>query len=133
MKGITTIHTDNVLKIPDRFMNMIQNSRDADRMVNDIYDFIDIGILLRVKEMPDGSSRRYMDQLCFFDRENGQNHTCLLVDEGQIQDIAIPDSIDRRMKRAGIMDPYTHTYVLTDYPKRVFGEADRKKRKETLL
>lgn len=133
VKGITTIHTDNVLKIPDRFMNMIQNSRDADRMVNDIYDFIDIGILLRVKEMPDGSSRRYMDQLCFFDREDGQNHTCLLVDEGQIQDIAIPDSIDRRMKRAGIMDPYTHTYVLTDYPKRVFGEADRKQRKETLL
>lgn len=133
VKGITTIHTDNVLKIPDRFMNMIQNSRDADRMVNDIYDFIDIGILLRVKEMPDGSSRRYMDQLCFFDREDGQNHTCLLVDEGQMQDIAIPDSIDRRMKRAGILDPYARTCVPTDDPKQVLDEADRKQRKETLL
>lgn len=123
VKGITTIHTDNVLKIPDRFMNMIQNSRDADRMVNDIYDFIDIGILLRIREMPDGGSRRYIDQMCFFDRENGQNHTYLLVDEGQIQDIAVPDSINRRMKRAGILDPYTHTYILTDHPKRVFGES----------
>lgn len=116
VKGITTIHTDNVLKIPDRFMNMIQNSRDADRMVNDIYDFIDIGILIRIKEMKDGSSKRYIDQMCFFDRENEQNRTYLLVDEGKMKDGKLPDSILRKMERAGILDPYGYTYTLKKYP-----------------
>ncbi len=122
VKGITTIHTDNVLKIPDRFMNMIQNSMDADRMINDIYDFIDVGILLRVKELPDGKSRRYIDQMCFFERENERNDTHLLVDGGIVQDVRIPDSIDKKMKRAGVLDPYAHMYALKSYPKKTLYE-----------
>lgn len=110
VKGITTIHTDHVLKIPDRFMNMIQDSMDADRMVNDIYDFIDIGILLRIKEMPDGSSRRYIDQLCAFDREQGENHAYLLVDEGRALDADIPACLKKKMERAGIKEPYRYDF-----------------------
>ncbi|MCI8635388.1 MAG: type II/IV secretion system ATPase subunit [Eubacterium sp.] len=110
VKGITTIHTDNVLKIPDRFMNMIQNSLDADRMVNDIYDFIDIGILLRIKEMADGKSRRYIDQMCFFDRENGQNRAYLIVSDGQALERALPDSIAKKMERAGVTEPYVFDF-----------------------
>lgn len=110
VKGITTIHTDNVLKIPDRFMNMIQNTMDADRMVNDIYDFIDVGILLRIKEMPDGKSRRYIDQLCFFYRENEKNHTSLFVDEGILQNVLFPDSVKKKMERAGILEPFCYDF-----------------------
>lgn len=119
VKGITTIHTDNVLKIPDRFLNMIQNDKDAVRMVNDIYDFIDIGILLRLKEMEDGSSRRYIDQMCFFDRENEQNRAYLIVEDGKQKDVALPDSVERKMKRAGVLDPYGYAYTMTKYPKRM--------------
>lgn len=111
VKGITTIHTDHVLKIPDRFMNMIQNSVDADRMVNDIYDFIDIGILLRIKEMPDGGSRRYIDQLCAFDRRHGENHAYLLVDEGSPLQADLPESLKKKMERAGIMEPYRYDFL----------------------
>ncbi|NBI85866.1 pilus assembly protein [Lachnospiraceae bacterium] len=110
VKGITTIHTDNVLKIPDRFMNMIKNSLDADRMVNDIYDFIDIGILLRVKEMPDGKSRRYIDQMCFFDREDGRNHAYMMVDDGKMSGDVLPASIQKKMGRAGITEPYVYDF-----------------------
>lgn len=110
VKGITTIHTDHVKKIPDRFMNMIQNSLDADRMVNDIYDFIDIGILLRIREMPDGKSRRYIDQMCFFDRENGKNHVYMMVDDGKLLKSPLPDSIKKRMGRAGITEPYAYGF-----------------------
>ncbi len=110
VKGITTIHTDNVLKIPDRFLNMIQNSLDADRMVNDIYDFIDIGILLRMKEMPDGRSRRYIDQMCFFDRENGQNRAYMMVADGQVLPTEIPASMQKRMERAGVREPYVYDF-----------------------
>lgn len=110
VKGITTIHTDHVLKIPDRFMNMIQNSVDADRMVNDIYDFIDIGILLRIREMPDGGSRRYIDQLCAFDREHGENRAYLFVDEGSPLQTDLPASLKKKMERAGITEPYRYDF-----------------------
>lgn len=108
VKGITTIHTDNVLKIPDRFLNMIQNAMDADRMVNDIYDFIDVGVLLRLKEMPNGGSRRYIDQLCFFDRENGINRLSLLLDEGKLRNVSLPNSICKKMERAKIRQPFDY-------------------------
>ena len=110
VKGITTIHTDNVLKIPDRFMNMIQNSLDADRMINDIYDFIDIGILLRIKEAGDGRKKRYIDQMCFFDREDGQNRAYLMVSDGQTVTDALSASIQKRMERAGVKEPYAYVF-----------------------
>ncbi len=110
VKGITTIHTDHVRKIPDRFLNMIQNSLDADRMVNDIYDFIDIGILLRIREMPDGICRRYIDQMCFFDRENGENRIHILAEDGRMQEKRIPDSVKRKMHRAGIDHPFQYDF-----------------------
>lgn len=110
VRGITTIHTDNVLKIPDRFLNMIQNSLDADRMVNDIYDFIDIGILLRMKEQPDGKSRRYIDQMCFFDRENGKNQAYLMICDGQMTGAAVPSSIQKKMERVNITEPFVFDF-----------------------
>lgn len=108
VRGITTIHTDNVRKIPDRFLNMIQNSLDAGRMVNDIYDFIDVGILLRLKETKEGVGRRYIDQLCFFDREDGENRVFLLVEDGEALDLPLPGFIVKKMRRAGIAEPYEH-------------------------
>ncbi|MGB4660019.1 MAG: ATPase, T2SS/T4P/T4SS family, partial [Mobilitalea sp.] len=40
IRGFTTIHTDDVRKIPDRILNMLESRMDADRMENDIYMFI---------------------------------------------------------------------------------------------
>ena len=37
MSGFTTIHLDDVRKLPDRIQNMMSDARDAERMESRIY------------------------------------------------------------------------------------------------
>ena len=67
---MTTLHTDDVRNIPDRILNMLESRVDAERMENDIYQALDVGILIRKRRNEDGVVYRYIDQVCFFYREN---------------------------------------------------------------
>ena len=80
--GITTIHTDDAEKIPERILTMIGNPNDVRRLENQIYNEIDIGLLIaRVKDEM-GRSRRVLWQVKVFFRENGANRSISLVDNG---------------------------------------------------
>lgn len=104
--GFTTLHLDDLRNLPDRIMNMIGRSRDADRLENYIYEFISVGVLLRQNQDENGMIRRYMDQMCFFDRLDGKNDIYMLVEDGkQVSDV-IPADILRRLHRAGIKDAF---------------------------
>lgn len=46
---MTTLHTDDVRNIPDRILNMLETRVDADRLENDIYQAMDVGVLIRKK------------------------------------------------------------------------------------
>lgn len=82
--GFTTIHTDDVRKIPDRIENMMGSALDSERLENDIYSFVNIGILLRKKQRSDGSLYRYIDQVCFFVREGNENKCVMMVENGKM-------------------------------------------------
>ncbi len=84
VSGFTTIHTDDVRKIPDRIQNMLGNKRDAERLENDIFSFVDVGILLRKKKSTEGRIYRYVDQVCFFVREGNKNRTVMVVEDGKM-------------------------------------------------
>lgn len=88
VRGMTTLHTSDVRNIPDRMLNMAGTSRDAARFENDIYSFIDVGILVRRggRLTKDGEvhTKRYVDQVCFFTRSRGQNQIEMIVDEGRL-------------------------------------------------
>lgn len=104
--GFTTLHLDDLRNLPDRIMNMIGRSRDADRLENYIYEFISVGVLIRQYENDQGMLERYIDQMCFYDRFAGKNEIYLLVEDGkQISDV-IPSDILKRMHRAGISEPF---------------------------
>lgn len=105
VKGMTTLHTDDVRNIPDRILNMMESRVDADRLENDIYQSIDLGILLNRKKMEDGITRRYIDQICFFYRENGQNFVKLIVSDGKLVE-AIPEYVWNCFKKADIDNPF---------------------------
>ena len=94
---MTTLHASDVRKIPERMLNMAGSERDAARFENDIYSFVDVGILVRRRQMEDAFGnrvvRRYIDQVCLFTRENGQNQVKIVVDGG---DVVIPPSVGRR-------------------------------------
>lgn len=72
-KGITTVHTDAVEKVVDRFLNMMPSKMDADRMENDIYSNLDLAILLRKKYDKDGNEYRCIEEIGFFSRMQGEN------------------------------------------------------------
>lgn len=104
--GLTTLHTDDTRKVPDRILNMMEDRTDADRLENDVYTFIDAAVLIRRKYLPEsGKNLRYIDQICFFSREKGRNMMRLVLEGGRPTGLNLPDDILQRMRRAQIQDP----------------------------
>ncbi len=106
VNGFTTIHLDDVRKLPDRIQNMMNNVNDADRMENRIYRYVDVGILIRCIRQPGGKVKRYMDQVCFFSREETNNRVYMLVKDGEMVSGELPAEIEKRFRYAGISEPF---------------------------
>ena len=106
VSGFTTIHLDDVRKLPDRIQNMMSDKRDASRMENRIYRYVNVGILIRCIRQPDGKIHRFMDQLCFYSREGRENKIYMLMEDGEVCSNELPSEILKRMKMAGIDDPF---------------------------
>ena len=106
MSGFTTSHLDDVRKLPDRIQNMMSDARDAERMENRIYRYVNVGILIRCVRQPDGKIRRYMDQLCFYSREQYENRIYMILEDGELLSEELPPAIVRRLGQAGIEDPF---------------------------
>lgn len=106
VNGFTTIHLDDLRKLPDRICNMMNNVNDADRMENRIYRYVNVGILIRRIEQADGTIRRYIDQLCFYTREKGANKVYLIMKDGEIVSEQLPEDILQKLWHAGIKEPY---------------------------
>lgn len=97
LHGLTTLHTDDVRKIPDRILNMIQDSYAANRLENDVHSFVNVGVLIR-KIILNGEIRRYIDQVCVFDRNNKENICTMVVDAGEMLEYNLPPNINRKLK-----------------------------------
>lgn len=106
VRGMTTLHTDDVRNVPDRILNMLETRVDADRMENDIYQALDVGILIRKKRREDGSCYRYIDQVCFFTRTKCNNEIVMLVSDGALVTKKLPEELLLRFERAGLRDPF---------------------------
>lgn len=119
--GMTTLHTDDVRNIPDRILNMLENRVDADRLENDIYQAMDVGVLIRKRKNEKNEIYRYIDQVCFFLRERGENQIVMVVKDGQLCEEKLPAQLVSRFGRMSIVDPFqasTETQA-------VFGEVSR--------
>ena len=106
VNGFTTIHLDDLRKLPDRILNMMNNVNDADRMENRIYRYVNVGILIRRTVRPDGSVRRYMDQLCFYSRQGQENRVYMIVKDGEPVSKELPPDIEQKLKNAGVRQAY---------------------------
>lgn len=106
LHGLTTLHTDDVRKIPDRVQNMMQDAYAASRLENDVYTFINVGIMIRRKVLEKGVIKRYIDQICFFDRENETNSKVMILSDGKILSRKLPENIRKKFALEGIGDPF---------------------------
>lgn len=105
VKGITTLHTDDVRKIPDRLLNMMPKL-DAQRLENSVYDCLDIGLLIRKRKSQDGRRYRYIDQMCFFSRSEGENHCYPILEDGKLVCDQLPEEKLKMLRRERILDPF---------------------------
>lgn len=112
-KCITTLHTDDVRKIPDRVINMIGSTQDKNAVLNSVYNFFDLGILIEKSIDEEGGIKRWISQVCVFSRENDKNACTLLADNKMLTNDCnnIPESLLRKYRQAGINDPYKYTYI----------------------
>lgn len=111
-KCMTTLHADDVRKIPDRIVNMIGDINQEEIIKNQVYSFFDIGILIdKEEEAQTGRIKRWISQVCFFDRSNDKNECTMVVDNGQFTNNKLPQDAIRRFRNAGILDPYEYTYI----------------------
>lgn len=107
MSGMSTVHTDDVRNIPSRFLNMMPSRNDADRLSNDVYTYLDIGILLRAKKLPDGTKYRYIDQVGIY--TESPNDCSLIVKNGCFQKgMELPEKIIEKFSAADIKNPFEY-------------------------
>lgn len=109
LHGLTTLHTDDTRKIPDRIQNMMQDSYAASRLENDIYSFLNVGILLRKKVTEKNEVVRFIDQICLFDRVGEENVMQLIAEGGKFVSKEIPANIRKKFRLENI-DPFGKKY-----------------------
>lgn len=106
VRGMTTLHTDDVRNVPDRILNMLESRIDADRLENDIYQALDVAVLIRKRKDSDNRVYRYIDQVCFFLREGGKNKVIMVVANGSLILNKLPELLKVRFLREGIEHPF---------------------------
>lgn len=106
LHGLTTLHTDDTRKIPDRIQNMMQDAYAASRLENDIYSFLNVGVLLRKKVTAQKEVVRFIDQICVFDRIGEENVMQLLAEGGKFVSDKIPANIMKKFRLGSIIEPF---------------------------
>jgi pilus assembly protein CpaF len=105
---LTTIHTDDVRKIPERIQNMISDSYAAERIGREAYIFLDICVLLRKKIDERGNIHRYIDQIgCFSSLDNGSRQMVkMLVENGEFINRKLPEDVNEKFQKNAIEQPF---------------------------
>lgn len=94
--AMASIHAENTWEIPDRIMNMVgDNSRTG--FENDVYTFFDFAIKVKA-DITSTGVHRSIDQISFFDREDGENKIVKFVVDGALTGERLPARIEKKLK-----------------------------------
>ena len=97
---MTTTHTNDARMFPDRGVNLLHGGQDTQRILNTLHTYVNVSVLLKLKVQTNGRILRYIDQVCFFSREEerNRNHAVLVVEDGKLQRDRIPQSARNRIE-----------------------------------
>ena len=98
---LTTVHLDDVSKLPDRLRNMGQTINE-----NDVYSFIDIGVQIRSVVKEGEKIKRKVTQVICLSREDEKNGKTMIYEDGKILTKDLPLDIKRKFELAGIKNPF---------------------------
>lgn len=106
INGMTTIHTDSVLKIPDRMLNM--SGQYSEPMRNNIYSFLDVGILVAsIRDKETQRFKRRIAEAAFFSRINEHNDAIVFYKNGKFLTDKIPADIMHKFELYEVENPLT--------------------------
>jgi pilus assembly protein CpaF len=113
-KCLTTIHTDDVRKIPDRIRNMMGTDGRGTNVEDQIYEFLDVALLVQRKETRSGDDvniERYITQVAVFTADEDGNRCQVILDEGKWTGEKVQESFVHRLEVAGIGNPFAYTFI----------------------
>lgn len=126
VSGMTTLHTDDVTKVPQRMVNMVEDEIDMVRFENNVYEFIDVAVLVTIQV--DGSGRRFrrISQVGFFTRDlHREKGNCDVVySEGHFITDYLPEKIQKKMSETKVENPFFHRKIqmeLEEYGEKRIG------------
>lgn len=100
---MTTIHSGDVRKIPDRVINMMGS--EGDERKSDVYNFFDVAILVKIEKTESGIHRR-LSQIGILDRNlKGDNSMTVIYDEGFTGE-RLPWNLWCKIKESGVPVKY---------------------------
>lgn len=110
---LTTIHAEDVRKIPNRIRNMMPSGENDKKVENDIYSFVDIGVLIQSRIEESGKIRRFISQVALYsvDDETQENSTIILYEDGKFVTEEIPSDIKRKFKMSDIDNPFEEVII----------------------
>ncbi len=106
VRGMTTLHTDDVRNIPDRIENMSQDRKDKGNIRNNVFTYLDIGVLLAETSDKNGKRMRKIKQVCMFYRENRENKIHMVMDDFELTGKEFPESVLKMYRMQGINDVF---------------------------
>lgn len=105
---LTTIHAEDVRKIPNRIKNMMPAGESDKKVENDIYSFIDIGVLIQSKISESGKIKRFISQVALYSVNDitGEHKTIILYENNKFLVDRLPSDIYRKFQMEGIKNPF---------------------------
>lgn len=96
---MSTLHVNDARNIPDKIVNSLGIKHDTERIMNQVHNDVGIAVLLKKKNMSDQQVKRYIDQICFYYRQDETNGKALIVEDGILYPERIPDFIQHKIER----------------------------------
>lgn len=108
ISGITTLHTDDVRKVPERMVNMREDDMNSTQFLNNVYEFIDIALLITINVDKEGKRCRRVSQVGVFGREEGTNKNfCRVIySDGHFVFDNLPTYTMKKLLDAGVEEPF---------------------------
>ncbi len=101
---LTTGHANDAMNIPSRMLNMMGES--TERNIDDIYTYIDIGVLIKKDDTVQPIHRWIAQIVLFTHDEKKGNRTHLLYENGTFLFSTLPEELQKKFNDANITNPF---------------------------
>lgn len=107
---MSTLHVSDARNIPDKIVNALGVKQDTLRITSQVHNDVGIAVLLKRKITTGNQIKRYVDQICFYYREEGVNQKALILEDGIFYPKRIPsllrDKIEKELGRSVTSSPF---------------------------